>query len=233
MGSKAKFAKEILDIILKDRTEGQWYVEPFAGGMNTISRVTGNRIANDSHPYLMAMWKSLLNLDWKPDYISQEKYTEVRLNKDKFPNDIVGWIGFVCTFSGGFFKGYAGKTLKKTGKVYDYQQMQRNNIFKQIPNVKGIELRNMNYQDLDIPDNSIIYCDPPYQGTSSYSNSKDFDHDEFWAWCRYMSWKGHTVFISEYNAPPDFECIWSKDVKVSLSTFDIKDKTEKLFRYKL
>lgn len=45
MGSKARFAKELLPIILKDRKEGQWYVEPFCGGCNMIDKVTGNRMA--------------------------------------------------------------------------------------------------------------------------------------------------------------------------------------------
>ena len=34
MGSKNRIAKYILPIILKDRKEGQWYVEPFVGGAN-------------------------------------------------------------------------------------------------------------------------------------------------------------------------------------------------------
>lgn len=32
MGGKNRFAKELLPIILKDRVDGQYYVEPFAGG---------------------------------------------------------------------------------------------------------------------------------------------------------------------------------------------------------
>ena len=32
MGSKARIANEILPIILKDRKDGQFYVEPFVGG---------------------------------------------------------------------------------------------------------------------------------------------------------------------------------------------------------
>ena len=46
----------------------------------------------------------------------------------------------------------------------------------------------------------------------------------------------HDVFISEYNAPSDFECIWSKDAKSSLSANGHiggnKCSTEKLFKYK-
>ena len=42
MGSKARFAKDLLQIILKDRTEEQYYVEPFVGGCNIIDKVKGN-----------------------------------------------------------------------------------------------------------------------------------------------------------------------------------------------
>lgn len=59
MGSKRRIAKYILPIILKDRKPGQWYVEPFAGGMNSICEVDGNRIANDYHYYLIEMWKAI------------------------------------------------------------------------------------------------------------------------------------------------------------------------------
>ena len=37
MGSKARFAKDLLPIILKDRQPNQVYLEPFAGGMNMSS----------------------------------------------------------------------------------------------------------------------------------------------------------------------------------------------------
>lgn len=41
MGSKNRYAKEILPLILKDRKENQWYVEPFVGGANVIDKVGG------------------------------------------------------------------------------------------------------------------------------------------------------------------------------------------------
>ena len=40
------------------------------------------------------------------------------------------------------------------------------------------------------------------------------------------------VLISEYNAPNDFECIWSKDVTTSLKVHEHENRTEKLFVYK-
>jgi len=73
----------------------------------------------------------------------------------------------------------------------------------------------------------VIYLDPPYEGTTKYKNN-DFDYDVFWDWVRDLS-KDNYVFISEYNAPPDFECIWSKKVTTSLKVHEHEDRTEKLF----
>ena len=51
-----------------------------------------------------------------------------------------------------------------------------------------------------------------------------------------MSNKGHKVFVSEYSAPDDFECVWEKQAKSSLSANGViggsKTSTEKLFTIK-
>ena len=51
-----------------------------------------------------------------------------------------------------------------------------------------------------------------------------------------MSDKGHKVFVSEYSAPDDFECVWEKQTKSSLSANGVsggsKASTEKLFTVK-
>ena len=61
MGSKRRIWKYIAPIILKNREEKQYYVEPFCGGCNSICQVDGLRIAADINPYLIAMWKDLLH----------------------------------------------------------------------------------------------------------------------------------------------------------------------------
>ena len=62
----------------------------------------------------------------------------------------------------------------------------------------------------------------------------DFNHAKFWQWCRDMAKKGHTIFVSEYNAPEDFECVWEKELKSSLSangkSGGNKVSTERLFK---
>ena len=197
MGSKARIAKHILPIILKDRTDNQWYVEPFAGGMNMIMHVTGKRIANDINFYLIEMWKELLN-GWVPEKVSRDAHTDVKRNTVNYDPYYVGWVRFNCSFGGDWFGGFAGETKTKLGTVRDYQAEAIRNVLKQVKYLRGVKLHNKEYYDLYIPDNSIIYCDPPYEGTTKYAN--DFDHVSFWDWVRLQHNKGHTVFVSEYAA---------------------------------
>ena len=52
MGSKTRIAKEILPIMLKNRTENQFWVEPFVGGGNIDRKSTR---LNSSHIPLSRM----------------------------------------------------------------------------------------------------------------------------------------------------------------------------------
>lgn len=232
MGSKNRIAKHILPIILKDRKENQYYVEPFVGGANIIDKVDGNRIGADFNEYVASMW-IMLEQGWVPKkYHTKEEYVFIKKNKD-LKKHITGYIGINCSYSGTWFGGFAGIVDTKGG-IRNYQTEAYNNTMKQIPNIKGVIFKHSSYQDLEIPPNSIIYCDPPYQGTTKYKD--DFNHDEFWGWCRSKSTQGHQVFISEYNAPADFECVYEKEVSSSLRANGIvsgnKKSVEKLFLLK-
>ena len=80
----------------------------------------------------------------------------------------------------------------------------------------------------------VFYCDPPYKGTKGYKDS-GFNHDEFWNYVRKMSKVGFKVFVSEYEAPDDFRCIWCHKRKDGMGTTKCgckqKTKIEKLFIY--
>lgn len=243
MGSKARFVKEILPIILKDRKPEQWYVEPFAGGMNAICEVKGNRIANDKNYHLIEMWRWIIKngIPLKYNEINKDLYDYARdiYNKrieNTLSDAIIGWIGWMGSANGRFFDGgYSGKSNTKIGTVRDYIKEAINNIEKQLPKMIGVQFENKDYTELEIPSESIIYCDIPYEGTKQYSTSKEFNHSIFWNWCREKAKQGHTVFVSEYNAPEDFECVWQKEAKSSLSANGViggsKVSVEKLFKF--
>jgi DNA adenine methylase len=99
MGGKNRIAKEILPIILKDRTQGQYYVELMAGGCNVIDKVIGNRIASDKSEYLMEMWYELTEGKKFIELISKDLYDRARTEfNNKVNNEFslaeIGWIGF-------------------------------------------------------------------------------------------------------------------------------------------
>ena len=241
MGSKSRVAKHILPIILKQRKREQFYVEPFAGGMNIIDKVDGNRIANDVNPYLIACW-NLLQDGWlPPKFISREQYNIARVKYNSklqlSPDEQgeVGYIGFSGSYGGRFFEGgYAGLTKTKLGKERNYPLEAFNNVMAQIEAIQGVKFTCSSYDDMKTPPNSIIYCDPPYKDTKEYAKS-GFDSDKFWQWCRDKFKEGHSVFVSEYQAPNDFSCVWEKEVSSSLRANSVvsgrKLSVERLFTF--
>lgn len=235
MGSKWRIAEHILPIILEGRKDGQYYVEPFCGGCNMIDKVPGNRIANDSNPYLIAMWEAL-SWGWDPPKtISREHYLDVRTsyeqNSDAYPMHYTGWVGFTGSFNGTFFKGYTGHSVMDAREgVIDYIGRAVRNILAQVPLLDGVQFTNRSYNDMSIPPNSIIYCDPPYAGVSKYAYS--IDHEKFWAWCRDRVAEGHKVFVSEYSAPDDFVCVWGQKLRTGVRSGGGKQAVEKLFIHK-
>lgn len=235
MGSKWQIAKHILPIILEGRKDGQYYAEPFCGGCNVIDKVPGNRIANDSNPYLIAMWEAL-SWGWDPPKtISREHYLDVRTcykqNSDEYPMHYIGWVGFTGSFNGTFFGAYTGHSVMDAREgVIDYIGRAARNILAQVPLLDGAQFTNRSYADMSIPPNSIIYCDPPYEGVSKYAYS--IDHENFWGWCREKVAEGHKVFVSEYNAPDDFICVWDQKLRAGVNSGGGKQAIEKLFIHK-
>ena len=52
------------------------------------------------------------------------------------------------------------------------------------------------------PENTFIYCDPPYEDTKQYLFGKDFDYEEFWKWFRDSP---YSIYVSSYKAPDDIK----------------------------
>jgi len=238
-GSKNRIAKQLLSVILQDertKTCENW-IEPFVGGANMIDKVPNNfrKIGNDKNEYIIEMFKALQSGWIPPEYVSDDEYRNVRLNKDEFDEFLVGFVGVGCSFAGKWFGGFARNVKKDSPNAEVLNSTTRNycgeskrNLLKQLQNIKEVLFTSKDYLELYIPESSIIYCDPPYLGTTKYKD--DFDHDKFWKWCNNMVDKGLVVYVSEYNAPEDWQCVWSKEVNSSLDlNTGGKKAIEKLF----
>lgn len=62
------------------------------------------------------------------------------------------------------------------------------------------------YQDVEIEDNSVIYCDIPYIGTNEYTNGGErFNYERFYDWCLRQK---QPLYISSYKMPEkDFKAV--------------------------
>lgn len=233
MGSKARIAKFIMPIMLEEakRKEITAWVEPFVGGANTIDKVPNyfKRMGIDLNPHTIA---ALIGIRDKADelqeVVTEEYYKQICGAK---PNPITSLVRFGASFGGKFEAGFArGKT--NGGDPRDYWAETVRNARKQSSLVQGIEFICGNYEDYSHLEDCLIYCDPPYFGTTSYKTGQ-FDHEKFFDWCRKMS-RNNSVFISEYSAPDDFECVWQGEIKTNFASQRsgaTHNAVEKLFKY--
>ncbi|KPK89916.1 hypothetical protein AMJ80_09095 [bacterium SM23_31] len=231
LGSKRRLAKHFLSIILNERRPLSWnqdqvYVEPFAGGCNMIEFVSGPRIANDINFYLIELFRAV-QAGWiPPASVAEEQYYHIRANPHLYPPKLVGFAGIACAYNGIWFRTYA-----KNNRQDNYANQGRKALLIQRPRLRGVRFTNCHYADLKIPPASLVYCDPPYQDSAGYDyNNCQFDHEKHWQWVRDLEAHGHTVFVSEFKAPPDFECV--KEVFLESSTKRCRDRVERLFRLK-
>ena len=70
-----------------------------------------------------------------------------------------------------------------------------------------IEFTQMDYRDYVWQEGDVVYCDPPYKGTDGRYRGGKFNNEQFWEWVRT---RNYPVYVSEYNAPDDFQSVWAK-----------------------
>ena len=249
-GSKAKIAKYIIPFIMKELKPGFKYVEPFVGGCNVIDKVDWkNKIGYDSNHYVIALWCAMkLGLAMNiPKEVTKEQYDEMKELAKKgtcsitYPRYIIGYVGNACSYGSAWFNGYA-KINEKRGENHILEAYNNFNAQRlEFKNLYNTYFHTGDYKSafavetaLGKNKNVVFYCDPPYKGTKGYMGEK-FDSDEFWNFVRIYSKIGYKIFVSEYEAPEDFKCIWSMEKKDGMGTTKCgckqNTKIEKLFIY--
>lgn len=83
------------------------------------------------------------------------------------------------------------------------------------------------YRDVYVPDDSVLYLDPPYKGTGEYEKQGDFDYEAFYDWCEKQK---VPVFISSYDMPADrFRCIEEYSHRSTFAANSNNAVTERIF----
>jgi len=153
--------------------------------------------ASDAHPALIAMWQALA-LGWEPPALdcTPEVYQAAKARDDSDP--IKALIGFGASFGARYFEGFA------RGEGRDYFDNARRAVLRKIGDMgprTSFECRS--FEAASARSDAVIYCDPPYIGTTGYkTGGPKFDHEVFWAWVRAQS-EISPVFVTEYVVPAD------------------------------
>lgn len=225
-GGKAKIAKYIVPYLESVRKKNQIFIEPFVGGANIISKMSGSRKAYDFNEYLIEMYKAVQNGYELPNTLSEDEYQHIKNNKDE-DKVLTGFVGFGYSFAGKWFGGYARGHGGKNG----YADTSKRSLLRKMSTMSDVEFGYADYKTLEF-DNCLIYCDPPYKNTTKFTGTPDFNTEEFWDVMRKWS-KNNDVYISEYEAPDDFECVLEIKTTTDIRNKDNKmeKRVEKLFKY--
>lgn len=171
-GGKTRIGKHIAEYLQSIRKDGQVCIEPFVGAGWVMTLVNGERYAYDKHPYLISMYQELQKGWVPPTSLTREEYEKAR--DGELPVYLTGFIGFGCSFAGKWFGGYA-----KSGDR-NYCLNAHNSIMKKMKTMQDVKFECKDYLELK-PVGALIYCDPPYQGTTQYGKVVgDFNSELFW-----------------------------------------------------
>lgn len=176
------------------------------------------------------MWQAVSE-GWTPPNIVSENDYQLAKSQKKI-DAYTGHVGFALSFGGKWFGGYRRDKVgidRVTNEEFQSAQAKRS-AEKQFSKLRSVKFEIPPYTQLVIPPNSIIYCDPPYAGTTKYATG-GFNHAAFWQWCRDKGAEGHQVFVSEYNAPDDWVCVWEKKASANFDSnrSGASERVEKLF----
>lgn len=227
-GSKNKIADKIMSVI----PDAEYFVDLFGGGgaMIDCAMQSGKYqkgIYNELEPLIYKGFTMAIKGEFKGEkrWISREDFFKL---KDTDPYVAICWsFGNDCKT---YLYSPELERLKKhlhyiffaeTPKearlhwkafVREYkhntQEIDRLQSLQSLESLERLETFNLSYEQVEIPDNSVVYCDIPYKSTNSYLS--EFNHDKFYDWCRNQS---GLVFISEYDMPDDFYLVeeWSRN----------------------
>lgn len=94
-------------------------------------------------------------------------------------------------------------------------------------NFSNITSSVLDYAKVEIPNDSVIYCDIPYEDTNVYNKAEGFDYERFYDWCEHQT---QPVFISSYQMPDDrFDCIEEFSHRSTLSATANNLVTERIY----
>ena len=226
-GSKNSIAEKIINFL----PEAECFVDLFAGGcaMTHCAMESGKYkrfIINDVESDITQLFVDAVNEKYKNEdrWISRECF---EMFKDTDP-----YIRYIWSFGNNGRDYMYGKEIEPLKAIlhqlfYSKSPHEAMLIWKKfvrawtkkpqsleslerLQSLQSLERYADDYQSIEIPENSVIYCDIPYKETNKYNTN--FDHDRFYKWAKEQK----NIYISEYEMPEGFECVLEMPKRVTM-----------------
>lgn len=225
-GGKARLAPHVATIIRGLAPEHHTYLEPFMGGANVfaaVSRYFARSIGADAMPDVAALWAAAA-AGWEPPAaVSRETYESLR---HAAPSALRGFVGFGCSFGGKFFAGYASNA-----RGGNFAATARRGVLRKAAAMEGAEIHRRDYATWAPTEGWLVYCDPPYAGTTGYGWAGEFDSAAFYDTAERWAASGATVLVSEESAPAHWAVLMEREQRSTLAAGENRAaRTERLYR---
>ena len=121
------------------------------------------------------------------------------------------------------------KQLESLQRLEQLPRLQRLEQLQQLQQLQQLHFSSLDYRQVNVRPNSIVYCDIPYRNAASYRIP--FNYEEFFDWA---ATRDFPVYISEYSIEDTrFDCIYSLGKTVKLSQKGSSKERSDLSREKL
>lgn len=250
MGGKFRQRRAIADALRPYIDGDTTYVEPFLGGGWSFAHVIetcrpGHAIGADVNGSLVELWKKVVaeGVDWLPTSLEEvEANYHAYKDAQDMSDPLTAWYGVACSFGGKWYGGVARSSHNggfDGAGLYGEQARSTEKKAASMRACPDLTLLCSSYDELEIPDGAVVYCDPPYSGGKTRTKAhrfEQFDVDAYYGWVRELS-RRCVVVCSTFDAPEDFEVLydWGDTVHRytdGKNTSEYTDgTTEKLIRY--
>lgn len=125
------------------------------------------------------------------------------------------------------------KLLKNNISLNDLQSLealQRLQRLQRLQQLDKLCFTSQSFENINIKQNSVVYCDPPYLNTGKYDKNILFNRKLFLEWINSLS---EPCFVSEYQLElTSFKKVWTKKTLSTMNSKNFKQTIENVFANK-
>ncbi len=158
---------------------------------------------------------------WSPELESVKVPAERMLSAPSMHERRIAYKAFLRALKK-YVDNNGTKNLAKSNGIGGLEGLER---LEGLEGLEGLEISNLDYRLVDVPEDAVVYADPPYRNTY-HGAYADFSSAEFDAWLSVVPFPVH---VSEFTCPDGCVEIASRERVASMASKTSTAVTERLF----